>query len=79
MRLVDNIECVLKHAWSLKFTALLLVLDTAQGSVAFFAGSELVSPVTLTAANIGLGLASFLARCVAQEKVSGSAAPGGEA
>lgn len=79
MRLVDNIECVVKHAWSVRFLFLTAALDAAQASVGFFSGSELVSPTTLAAANMGLAVAALGARLVAQEKVSGPAAPGGEA
>ncbi|WP_156630112.1 DUF7940 domain-containing protein [Methylobacterium sp. Leaf112] len=77
-RLVENIECVLKHAWSVRFLALATVLDAAQASVSYFAGSELVSAPTLALANMALTMSAFAARCVAQEKVSGTGT-GGEA
>lgn len=54
------------------------VLDTAQASVSFFAGTELVSAPVLAMANMGLALAAMGSRCIAQEKVSGPAC-GGEA
>lgn len=77
LQLVENIECVLKHAWSVRFLALATALDAAQASVSFFSGSELVSAPTLAVTNMALTMAAFGARCIAQEKVSGS--QGGEA
>lgn len=76
MRLVDNIECVLKHAWSVRLLVLATALDAAQASVSFFSGSELVSAPVLASLNVGLSVAALGARLVAQEKVSGPATGG---
>ncbi|UYW28245.1 hypothetical protein OKC48_06915 [Methylorubrum extorquens] len=73
---VENLECVLKHAWSVRFLALATVLDAAQTGVSFFSGTDLVRPGTLALANMGLALAALAARLVAQDKVSGPATGG---
>lgn len=80
MRFVDNIECVLRHAWSVRFLVLATLLDSAQASVALSSGSELVSAPVLSGANMTLSVAALEVRLVAQEKVSGNAdATGGQA
>lgn len=47
-----------------------MMFDLAQASVSFWSGSDLVSPMTLTLANLGLGMAGFVARCIAQPGVT---------
>lgn len=76
--LVHNLGAVIRRAWSIRFLALATVLDAAQASVSFFSGSELVSPTTLSLANMGLALAALGARCVAQQGVT-TPAPEGDA
>lgn len=67
---VHNLEAVLKRAWSIRFLAAAMMFDLAQASVSFWSGSDLVSPMTLTLANLGLGMAGFVARCIAQPGVT---------
>lgn len=77
-KLVHNLEAVLKRAWSIRFLAIATLMDLAQACVGFWSGSDLVSPMTLTLANLGLGIAGFVARCVAQDGVT-APAPQGDA
>lgn len=70
LRPVHNLEVVLKRAWSVRFLALATLLDAAQTGVSFFSGSELVRPGTLAALNLGMAMAAFVARLVAQDGVT---------
>ncbi|MEG9527409.1 MAG: hypothetical protein MIL41_16865 [Hyphomicrobiales bacterium] len=81
VRFVENLERVLKHAWSVRFLGLATVLDAAQTGCSFFSGTELVRPGVLAGLNMALALAALGARLVAQEADSGTAAPadGGQA
>ncbi|MGH1574527.1 hypothetical protein ACRAWG_32625 [Methylobacterium sp. P31] len=81
VRFVENLEKVLKHAWSVRFLVLETVLDAAQTGCSFFSGTALVRPGVLAGLNMAPALAALGASLVAQEAVYGTAAPadGGQA
>jgi hypothetical protein len=71
MRLVPNWRAVLTHAWSIRLIVLAFVLTAAEVALPLLDGYLPIPPYTFAALS-GLATAgAFVARLVAQSKISG--------
>lgn len=74
MRLVPNWRAVLRHAWSLRFSAIAAVLSGAEIVVSVFVDNPPMRRGTFAALAFAVTIAAAAARFVAQSKVSGDQA-----
>jgi hypothetical protein len=70
MRLASEWKRVLRHAWSIRLIALAGMLSGIEAALPLFGGLLPIPPVAFALATLIVVAAAFVARLVAQEKLS---------
>lgn len=63
---------ILRNAWSIRLDVALIVLETAQAGIDAVSGNPPIDPTKFAMIAMGVSAASFVARFVKQESVSGA-------
>ena len=71
MKLISNWQAVLRHAWSIKFMLLAGILSGLEVALPLLDGILPVPPTTFAVLSGLCVCMAFIARLIAQEKVSG--------